>query len=126
MTSLSEGNHFGEVAALFDLPRTATIITESDCTFLVLSQKRLFNVLCSHFRLAVDIESIAEKRRDSKSTLLELFDESDDFHNTDRDELSAFSSNAGLFADNSFIETSQSHFDLEVVDFSQAGDGEAC
>lgn len=126
VTSLSEGNHFGEVAALFDLPRTATIMTESDCTFLVLSQKRLFEVLCSHFRLAVDIENIAEKRRNSKSTLLELFDDDDDLDNEDLDELSRISTDAGLFADHSFIETSQTHFDLEVVDLSNSGSGEAC
>jgi len=126
VTSLSEGNHFGEVAALFDLPRTATIITESDCTFLVLSQKRLFEVLSSHFRLAIDIEKIAEKRRDSKSTLLELFDDAKSFQNKELDDLSLVNTNPALFADASFIETSQTHFHLEVVDFSNSGSGEAC
>jgi CRP/FNR family cyclic AMP-dependent transcriptional regulator len=36
---LHEGDFFGEVAALIGMPRTANIITEEDCEFLVLPAK---------------------------------------------------------------------------------------
>ena len=75
VTSLSEGNHFGEVAAMFREGRTASIMTETSCTFLVLSQKSLFEVLASHFKLAIDIERTAKRRRHAKGNVLEIFDE---------------------------------------------------
>ena len=36
---LHEGDFFGEVAALTGMPRTANIITEEDCEFLIIPSK---------------------------------------------------------------------------------------
>lgn len=118
VTSLAEGDYFGEVAAMFSEPRTASIITESPCTFLVLSQNSLFEVLCSHFRLAMDIEVTATQRLNSTGNILQIFEE--DFVTgeyvlaSDVDELTM----AEMEIDADFLEASQSNFDLEVLDFS--------
>jgi CRP-like cAMP-binding protein len=120
VTSLSEGDYFGEVAAIFDLPRTATIISESPCTFLVLNQKPLYEVLCSHFRLAIDIEEVAEKRRQSQSNIFELFEQDSNLEQAD--EISEITQSAGLVVDDDFLEASQVHFDLDVLDYSNPED----
>jgi CRP-like cAMP-binding protein len=120
VTSLTEGDHFGEVAAMLREPRTASVICETASTFLVLSQKQLMDVLCCHFRLAIDIERTARERKESKKTLFEIFkDEAPQKETTSpvfvsMDELSQ----SNINVDDEFFETSSSHFDLELVDFS--------
>lgn len=116
VTSLGEGEHFGEVAAMFHEPRTATVLTETNCTLLVLNQKSLFEVLCSHFRLAVSIERTAQKRKSSKDNVLNLFE--DTF--VPEDSQSIVPQKTMEFEiDDEFLEATDTHFDLELFDFSK-------
>lgn len=117
VTSLTEGNYFGEVAALFRKPRTASIICETACTFLTMSQQSLFEVMVSNFRLAIDIEKTAIKRLHSKSNVLQLFEE-DFAEDEETKEITRELSNSGLTIDDEFLESTQSNLELEVVDFS--------
>lgn len=124
VTSLAEGNHFGEVAAMFNEPRTATVLTETSCTFLVLNQKALMEVLASHFRLAIDIEQTAKMRKKSRSNVLQIFEEDHQQEDTaivSKDELT----HSNIKIDQDFLEASQSNFELELIDFSQYSDEEA-
>ncbi|MCB0379297.1 MAG: cyclic nucleotide-binding domain-containing protein [Bdellovibrionales bacterium] len=118
MTSLGEGEHFGEVAAVFHEPRTASVVTETECVFLALNHSALFDVLCSHFRLAIDIEKTAEDRKKSESDVMSLFE--DTVVPTDKtktfDELSSISHK--MEVDDEFLEITQTNFDMEVLDFS--------
>lgn len=122
VTSLAEGDHFGEVAAMFNEPRTASILTETACTFLVLSQNSLFTVLCGHFRLAIDIENTAIARRNSKGNVLQIFE--DDFVTDENEPTSGIDelTISELEIDDDFIEASQSNFDLGIIDFSNPED----
>ena len=119
VVSLKEGDHFGEVAALYQEPRSASVITESECVFLTLSQKSLFEVFCSHFKLATEIEKKATERRNSTSNLLEIFDTplvSDEATNGD-DEKSLITHNS-MLVDDDVIEATCTNFNLEMIDFS--------
>lgn len=124
VTSLGEGNHFGEVAAMFREGRTASIMTETACTFLVLSQKSLFEVLASHFKLAIDIERTAKRRRHARGNVLEIFEdgykENEDTNVVNAEDLP----HSTISVDEDFIQTTTFNFDLEVVDFSSYGDGD--
>ncbi len=122
VTSLGEGNHFGEVAAMFNEPRTATVLCETSCAFLVLNQKSLMEVLASHFRLAVDIERTAKLRRNSKGNVLQIFE---DIDSTEEDTAVTVVEFSGSMAiDEDFLEASQSNFEMELVDFSEYSDDE--
>ncbi len=127
VTSLAEGNHFGEVAAMLNEPRTASVICETGCTFIVLNQKSLLEVLSSHFRLAIDIEKTALERKNSQSNLLEIFEDDESPVGmeplpADDDSSSVVSlddlSNSNIAIDGDFFEASQTNFELELVDFS--------
>lgn len=122
VTSLSEGDYFGEVAAMFHEPRTATILTESNCTVLVLNQQSLFEILCSHFRLAVSIEKTAQKRKDSTDNVLNLFE--DTFVPTNPSVPSS-KETIEFDIDDKFLEVTDTHFDLEVLDFSNLDEEDA-
>lgn len=120
VTSLSEGNHFGEVAAIFHQPRNASVMTETKCAFLVLSQKNLMEVMISHFRLGIDIERTAKIRKHSTSNILQIFedDESWEDENTQivsMDDLTG----SRIVIDEDLLEASKSNFELELVDFSE-------
>lgn len=53
---LSVGTYFGEVGALLKQARTASIVTETDCVFLVLTEKNFINLLASNMMLALAVE----------------------------------------------------------------------
>ncbi|MCJ8277584.1 MAG: cyclic nucleotide-binding domain-containing protein [Bdellovibrionales bacterium] len=116
VTSLSEGDHFGEVAAVFHQPRTASVLTESNSTFLVLSQKSLFDVLCSHFKLAIAVEQKASARMKSTSNVMSLFEEDFTASEPINDEVSSV-----FQIDEKFLETTDTHFELEVIDYTTSG-----
>jgi CRP-like cAMP-binding protein len=118
VTSLKEGDHFGEIAAIFNEPRTATILTESICTLLVLNQKALFEVLCSHFRLAIDIEKTAQKRWKSSANILDIFEE--DFSESEEHLNKENLLSSEFTIDEDFYETSHVNYQLEVLDHSKA------
>jgi CRP-like cAMP-binding protein len=122
VTSLAEGDHFGEVAAMFREPRTATVLCETACTFLVLNQKSLMEVLASHFRLAIDIEKTARHRKKSTSNILQIFETVDTSEEDTHVSYQEFSDSLGI--DEDFLDASQSNFELELVDFSISVDDE--
>ncbi len=117
VTSLAEGDHFGEVAALFRQPRTASVLTETSATFLVLNQQALFEVLCCHFKLAQAIEKIADERRLSTKTVFEIFEDTASIKKKEFTQSGL--TMPGLEIDEDFVEISHSNFDLEVHDFSE-------
>ncbi|MBY0383842.1 cyclic nucleotide-binding domain-containing protein, partial [bacterium] len=53
---LSLGSYFGEVGVLQRQVRTASVVTETECTFLVLSERNFIGLLASNFVLALEIE----------------------------------------------------------------------
>ncbi len=122
VTSLAEGNHFGEVAAMYRETRTATVLCETACTFLVLNRDALFEVLASHFRLAIDIERTAKLRKNSKGNILQIFE---DLDTTQEDTMvTEIEFSDSMSIDDAFLDASQSNFDLELVDFSHYSDDE--
>jgi len=54
---LGVGSFFGEMGVLKRQTRTASIVTESDCTFLTLTEKNFITLLSSNLRLGMEIES---------------------------------------------------------------------
>lgn len=62
VASLNVGDFFGEIALIADVPRTATIQSESDCVVLRLDQDDFWNVLSSHPQVAMSLEAVAENR----------------------------------------------------------------
>lgn len=62
VSSVGQGGFFGEIAALTDIPSTATIATGSECTFFRISFAGLRELFCESIEMAMMIESIAEKR----------------------------------------------------------------
>ena len=120
VTSLGEGEHFGEIAAIFNQSRTASVITETECVFLSLSSQALFEVLSSHFRLAIDIEKTAEARRESEDNIFTKMETSGAKEISFMDEETK-SFTGSLEIDENFLETTQTNFDIEVFDFSKLG-----
>lgn len=53
---LSVGTYFGEVGALLKQARTASIVTETESVFLVLSEKNFIHLLASNMTLALAVE----------------------------------------------------------------------
>ncbi len=53
---LGVGSFFGEMGVLKRQSRSASIVTESDCTFLTLSEKNFITLLSSNLRLGMEIE----------------------------------------------------------------------
>jgi len=53
---LSVGSFFGEMGVLKRQMRTASIVTETDCTFLTLTEKNFIMLLSSNLRLGMEIE----------------------------------------------------------------------
>jgi len=62
VASLSGGDHFGEVALLFDTPRTATVRTVSRSTVLVLHRDGFYSVLSRAPALRRNIETTGRNR----------------------------------------------------------------
>jgi hypothetical protein len=64
IASLARGDCFGEVALLFDTPRTATVRAASDSTFLVLRADRFYDVLDRTPVLRDKLEALGRSRMD--------------------------------------------------------------
>lgn len=60
---LSVGTYFGEVGALQKQARTASIVTDTDSVFLVLTEKNFIQLLASNLILALAIEKEIDSRK---------------------------------------------------------------
>ncbi len=95
--SLSVGSYFGEVGVLQKQVRTASVVTESESTFLVLSQRNFINLLASNFALALEIERSISSRTATKANLWPEFE-----LNTDKEITSDISASIDVFKDYDF------------------------
>ncbi len=53
---IGDGKHFGEIASLKNVPRTATVRTLTDCEFYAFTRNELLNLLKSSPQLSESIE----------------------------------------------------------------------
>ncbi len=65
---LSIGTYFGEVGALQKQARTASIVTDTESIFLVLTEKNFIQLLASNLVLALAIEKEIDSRMQQSST----------------------------------------------------------
>jgi len=63
LVSLGDGDHFGEVALLRNIPRTATVRTVSDSLLLVLSREVFLQALHADLSLSERVEAMAAARQ---------------------------------------------------------------
>ena len=59
---LDQGNFFGEIAMIANLPRTATIRTAAPCVLFKIGADAFWEILVQHMDLGVFIESVSETR----------------------------------------------------------------
>jgi CRP-like cAMP-binding protein len=59
---LKQGDFFGEIALIANVPRTASVKTMSDCLFLYIEDKEFWNILSENLELAIYIESVGHHR----------------------------------------------------------------
>jgi cAMP-dependent protein kinase regulator len=59
---LKEGDYFGEIALLLDVPRTATVRAETPCELLELRKEDFFRLLGDHLFLAKNLEEASGRR----------------------------------------------------------------
>jgi|GEM_PF-3211151 len=122
VTSLSEGQHFGEVSAIFQRPRTASVISESQCLLLSLSGENFYKVLCSHFHLAMDIEKTAKIRYRSKENVLTRLEQEPELSIEPPASLSEEAhEKVSNVSDEDFLEYTGTSYDMPVLDFTDEG-----
>lgn len=94
---LSVGSYFGEVGVLQKQLRTASVVTETECTFLVLSERNFIGLLASNFVLALEIERAISQRTVAKAELWPEF-----LDNTDNEITADITGSIDLFKDYDF------------------------
>jgi len=67
---LETGDHFGEIALLSSVPRTASVRTLTPCIFLTLSRSQFLGVLDKAPELSVGIRQIMMDRIKSQAVVL--------------------------------------------------------
>jgi len=65
---MEDGDHFGEIALLEDVSRTATIKTRNACLFLTLPREPFLRMLSANPPLRAAFEKVAQARRASSSS----------------------------------------------------------
>jgi CRP-like cAMP-binding protein len=68
LTRLGAGDHFGEIALLRNVPRTATVRTTADSLLLVLSREIFLGALTADLALSERVEQIARMRSSPQLT----------------------------------------------------------
>lgn len=62
INSLSQGDFFGEIALIANVPRSASVKTNEDCLFLFIEAKNFWEILSDNLELAMYIESVGHQR----------------------------------------------------------------
>lgn len=62
VAELKQGDFFGEIALIADLPRTATVVAKSESLVLRLDQTEFWDILAGNVQVAMSLESVAENR----------------------------------------------------------------
>lgn len=60
---LEDGDHFGEIALLENVPRTATVTALTPCVFLTLQRKKLFYILSKHPEIDAHVRQTLQERK---------------------------------------------------------------
>ena len=66
VTLLGPGDHFGEIALLSDVPRTATVRAVGDATLLTLPKEAFIEGIAHDLRLSSGIEELAAERAEGR------------------------------------------------------------
>ncbi len=67
---MEDGDYFGEIALMADSTRTATIRTETDCTFLTLGRDPFLRLLEREPKLRDSFEKVVAERLKASGTVL--------------------------------------------------------
>jgi ATP-binding cassette subfamily B protein len=62
IATLEDGDYFGEIALIADIPTTATVVTLTPCIFLILQREQLQKLMRQHTTLGAQLRDALERR----------------------------------------------------------------